>query len=363
LKGKWRAVRHELLKQIIREESARKMIKSLKMTGHISDPELNDRSSGNASDYSMASMRTDVLSQVLTLIRLRGELVYTAQLGAPWAIAFPPGAAHFHFVEQGQLWVAARGAEPILVRQGDLLLLPHGSGHIIGDDPATPPAGIGAIIERHFDRTTSTLHYGGAATGCRLTGGLFHFEGAPLAAVMAALPQVVHIACDDQPTPDWLASITSFLVKEAHGVEPGSSLMISRLIDLLVIRTLRTWAASQVPPSSWLGGLAEERIGKVLSAIHADPYRPWRVRELADIAAMSRSIFAERFTARVGEAPLHYVKRWKLTLAADMLASGATRVTQVAQRTGYNSDAAFSRAFKAQFGYPPSASGQRPKPR
>lgn len=339
------------------------------MTGHIPDPEVDDRSSGTPADYSMASMRTDVLSQVLTLIRLRGELVYTARLDGAWAIQFPPGAAHFHFVEQGQLWVRAGAAAPVLVRQGDLLLLPHGGGHVIGAGPAGAAQPIGDLIGRHFDHATSTLHYdggtdGGAgaagAGGCRAVGGLFHFEGGSLAAVMAALPEVVHIASDGRPAPDWLASITGFLVKEARGVEPGSSLMISRLIDLLVIRTLRTWAASQVPPGSWLGGLAEERIGKALSAIHADPYRPWQVRDLADIAAMSRSLFAERFTARVGEAPLHYVKRWKLTLAADMLASGGMRVTQVAQRTGYTSDAAFSRAFKTQFGHPPSETRQRP---
>jgi transcriptional regulator GlxA family with amidase domain len=180
-----------------------------------------------------------------------------------------------------------------------------------------------------------------------------------MAAVMSALPKVVHILSEDGETPDWLNAITHFLVKEAHDVEPGSSLMISRLIDLLVIRTLRTWAANQASPSSWIGGIAEQRIGRVLNAIHADPYRAWTVPELASMAAMSRSIFAERFTQRVGEAPLHYVKRWKLTLAADMLTSGGVRVTQVAQRTGYASDAAFSRAFKAQFGYAPSEAKAR----
>jgi AraC-like DNA-binding protein len=307
----------------------------------------------------MAATRSDVLSQVLTLIRLRGELVYTARLGTPWAIAFPKGSAHFHFVEQGCAWVQTLGAAPIRVKQGDMLLLPHGTGHVLSDAPGTPPVPVDQIIASHFDRASSVLDYGGDGAATRIVGGLFHFEGGSLAAVMAALPVVVHIANEDGKTPDWLDAIAHFLVKEAHEVEPGSSLMISRLIDLLVIRTLRTWAAQQARPSSWLGGLGEERIGRVLSAIHADPYRAWSVHELAGIAAMSRSIFAERFTARVGEAPLHYVKRWKLTLAADMLASGGLKVTQAAQRTGYTSDAAFSRAFKTQFGYAPSAASLR----
>jgi AraC-like DNA-binding protein len=310
-------------------------------------------------NYGMAATRTDVLSQVLTLIRLRGELVYSANLRGPWAIAFPKGAAHFHFIEQGEAWVKTPGAPPIHVKRGDMLLIPHGTGHVICDDPDTPLVSIDVIIEQHFDRIRSVLDYGGDGTASHILGGLFNFEGGSLAAVMAALPIVVHIPSDGGKTPDWLDAIAHFLVKESHEVEPGSSLMISRLIDLLVIRTLRTWAANQTKPGSWLGGLGEERIGRVLSAIHADPYHAWSVHELAGIAAMSRSIFAERFTARVGEAPLHYVKRWKLTLAADMLATGGLKVTQAAQRTGYTSDAAFSRAFKAHFGYAPSEARQR----
>jgi AraC-like DNA-binding protein len=319
---------------------------------------MTDRPEKNTT-YGMAATRTDVLSQVLTLIRLRGELVYSANLRGPWNIAFPKGAAHFHYIEQGEAWVQTLGAEPLHVRHGDMVLLPHGTGHRICDHPSTSPVDIDVIIDRHFDRARSVLDYGGDGPCCRIVGGLFNFEGGSLAAVMAALPIVVHIPSDNGKTPDWLDAIAHFLVKESHEVEPGSSLMISRLIDLLVIRTLRTWAANQTRPGSWLGGLGEERVGRVLSAIHADPYRAWSVHELANIAAMSRTVFAERFTARVGEPPLHYIKRWKLTLAADMLATGGLKVTQAAQRIGYTSDAAFSRAFKSHFGYAPSEVGQR----
>lgn len=332
------------------------------MSSHSQETEFHDQSSGKMPDYGMAATRADVLSQVLTLIRLRGELVYSARLRAPWSIAFPKGPAHFYFVETGAMWVKTLGAAPIAVRQGDMLLLPHGTGHLICDDPATPPADIGGLIGQHFDRDKSVLDYGGDGTPARIIGGLFHFEGGSLAAIMTALPLVVHIPSTEGKAPDWLHALTHFLVKESHEVEPGSSLMISRLIDLLVIRALRSWAASQTRPSSWVGALGDERIGRALSAIHAEPYRPWTLEGLASIAAMSRSIFAERFTARVGEAPLQYVKRLKLTLAADMLASGGLRVTQAAERIGYSSDAAFSRAFKAQFGYAPSVAGQRQGP-
>ena len=329
------------------------------MANHIQETAIHDRSSGKMPDYGMAATRADVLSQVLTLIRLRGELVYSARLQAPWSIDFPKGAAHFYFVEAGTLRVKTSDTTPIAAHQGDMLLLPHGTGHLICDDLGTPPVEISGLIGEHFDREKSVLDYGGDGPTTRLVGGLFHFEGGSLAAIMAALPLVVHIPGEDGKTSDWLHALTHFLVKESHEAEPGSSLMISRLIDLLVIRTLRSWAASQTHARSWVGALGDERIGRALNAVHAAPFHQWTVGELAGIAAMSRSIFAERFSERVGEAPLQYVKRLKLTMAADMLASGGVRVTQAAERIGYASDAAFSRAFKAQFGYAPSEAGQR----
>lgn len=329
------------------------------MNSHSQATAFHDQSSGNTLDYGMAATRADVLSQVLTLIRLRGELVYSAQLRAPWSIAFPAGPAHFYFISSGSAWLKPLGAAPVHVSCGDMVLLPHGTGHVVGDEVATPAVPIGSVIDAHFDRDKSVLDYGGDGPPASVVGGLFHFEGGSLAAIMAALPLVVHLPAGAGKTPDWLHALTHFLVKESHDVAPGSSLMISRLIDLLVIRTLRTWAANQAHPNSWLGAIGDERIGRALNAIHAAPYAPWTVEQLASLAAMSRSIFAERFMARVGEAPLQYVKRLKLTLAADMLAGGALRVTQVAERVGYASDAAFSRAFKAQFGYAPSEVGQQ----
>lgn len=333
------------------------MIESNMMNSHIQDPEVVDQSSGNNPDYGMAATRADVLSQVLTLIRLRGELVYSAQLRAPWGIAFPKGPAHFYFVQAGEMWIKTPGAEPLPIKQGDMLLLPHGTGHLILDDPGSSWVEIGDLVQNHFNREESELNYGGDGEEASLIGGLFHFEGGSLAALMTALPLIVHIPSEDGKTPDWLHALTHFLVKESHEVAPGSSLMISRLIDLLVIRTLRTWAANQASPSSWVGALGDERIGRALNAIHAAPYDAWTVEGLASLAAMSRSIFAERFMAKVGEPPLQYVKRLKLTLAADML-SGGMRVTQAAVRIGYASDAAFSRAFKSQFGYAPSEIAQ-----
>lgn len=307
----------------------------------------------------MSAARNDVLSEVLTLIRLRGELVYTALLDEPWGLQFQPGPAHFHFVETGEIWVTPTGEKPTRIGHGDLVLLPLGKGHVITDAVGSPVENIGVVAAEHFDRDKLVLRHGGGGAATQLVGGFFSLEGSPLPAVMSALPPVIHIPRGDAGAPPWLEAISHFLVAEAQQPNPGSSLMISRLIDLLVIRTLRSWAASEANRMGWLGGLGEERIGRVLSAMHADPFRRWTVQSLAEIARMSRSIFAERFTAAVGEPPLRYLSRWRLTIAADLLRSGKLKVTEAAYRSGYASDAAFSRAFKAHFGYAPSEARSR----
>lgn len=303
---------------------------------------------------SMSAARNDVLSEVLTLIRLRGELVYTALLGAPWGLQFQPGPAHFLFVETGQAWITPAGERPMLAGQGDLVLLPQGKGHAIADALDSPVEDIEKIATENFDRDGLVLRHGSDGATTQLVGGFFSLEGSPLPAVMSALPPLIHIPRGDAGAPPWLVAISRFLLAEAQESNPGSSLMISRLIDLLVIRTLRSWAAAEANRTGWLGGLGEERIGRVLSAMHADPFQRWTVQSLAEVAMMSRSIFAERFVAAVGEPPLRYLSRWRLTIAADLLRGGGLKVTEAAYRCGYASDAAFSRAFKAHFGYPPS---------
>lgn len=324
------------------------------MKNHNKKYDFHAQKSKSESTYGMDAARSDLLSEVLALIRLRGELVYSAHLGAPWGIRFPAGPAHFHFVEEGAAWVVPTQGEAIRVNAGDLVLLPHGRGHAIVDAPDTPAEAIDALAPRCFNRDDLTMRVGGDGAPSRLVGGFFGFEGSARPAITSALPSMVHIPRGEAGAPPWLAAISHFLVEEARLPHPGSSLMISRLIDLLVIRALRSWASTQAHRKGWLAGLGEERISRTLSAMHADPFRRWTVNDLAQVALMSRSIFAQRFTATVGEPPLHYLARWRLGIAADLLRSGGMKVTEVAQHVGYASDAAFSRAFKAHFGYAPS---------
>ncbi len=229
-----------------------------------------------------------------------------------------------------------------------------GKGHVIADALGSPVENIGIVAASHFDREELVLRHGGDGPVTRLVGGFFSFEGSPLPAVMSALPPLIHIPRDDAGAPPWLAAISHFLVAEAQQPNPGSSLMISRLIDLLVIRTLRSWAASEANRMGWLGGLGEERIGRVLSAMHADPFRRWTVQSLAEVARMSRSIFAERFTvcgwraaATLSFAVAPYHSRG-FAPQRRIKSNGSS----VSKRLRFG--CSLQRAFKAHFGYAPS---------
>jgi AraC-like DNA-binding protein len=329
----------------------------------------HDRASGplaleSEQHFPMMAARTDFLSQVLTLIRLRGELVFSADLAAPWAISVPPRHAWFHAVTAGACRVEASDGKAVDLAAGDIVVLPQGSGHLIGTRGGQPMRGE-ELLEQLREGSLHVRPEGkGLAT--QLISGAFRFEGDNLPDMLAVLPSLIHIphAATSDGDAAWLGGLAATLLTEATTHDPGAAIMISRLVDVLVIRAMRIWVRTAPPEDKgWLGALADPRISRALKAIHDEPFRRWTVAGLAAIAGMSRSSFADRFTTLIGAAPLHYQTRWRLLLANEMLKRLDTRVSDVARRVGYDSDAAFSRAFKAQFGFAPamakSAGGAR----
>ncbi|WP_254067717.1 AraC family transcriptional regulator [Burkholderia sp. L27(2015)] len=310
----------------------------------------------------------DALSQVLKLIRLRGDIAFRGELGAVTEVTFPPGAAGFVHLHDGEALISQRDCGPVLLQSGDFVLLLHADGYTLRDQAcddarrrcqaeantdANAEASAEAYCSQSSEAQTMETTTKRNTARCFLAG-VFYFDGGPLRSLLSGLPGLIHLKCDDGGVPPWLATLSHLLTEESDNVGPGSSLMISRLIDMLVIRTLRTWVSSQGNRLGWLSGLGDERIGRALNAMHLEPARAWTVESLAETARMSRSIFSDRFTAVVGMPPLRYLTRWRLTVAADLLRAGTVKVTHVAHSAGYGSEAAFSRAFKAQFGYPPS---------
>jgi AraC-like DNA-binding protein len=274
-------------------------------------------------DAARGSASADLLSHVLAQVLLTGDGVYADAVTAGGQVILDPNIAHAFIVTEG----ACRCADPddlhpVLIAPGDLILLPHG----LGD------AQLSASQDAKF-------------VVCR-----FWFDPYSLRGMISSLPQLIHIPHAEGK--GWLEGILHFLMIETTDTQPGAALMISKIIDVLIIRTLRTWVHLG-PSTGWLGGLADARIARALKVLHQEPLQMWSVEELADVAGMSRSSFAERFTQLVGLSPLRYQNEWRLNLARDMLARGEARVGEIGLRIGYESEAAFSRAFKALFGHSP----------
>jgi AraC-like DNA-binding protein len=266
---------------------------------------------------------TDLLSHVLGQIRLTGDRVHSDTLAPCSRLELPPEAAHLCVVTDGDLHVEGGELGSIVVATGDLVMLPRGAG----------------------DLQLGAWQASASVVLCR-----FQFDTDSLRDMMSALPRCIHIPRAEGA--GWLEGIVHFLLLEASDVQPGAALMVSRLIDLAVIRTLRSWI-QRGSISGWFGGLADPRIANALKAIHERPMQRWSIEALASIAGMSRSSFCERFTSLIGRSPLRYQNEHRLTLARDLLAKRSARVGEVGFSIGYESEAAFSRAYKSLFGHSP----------
>ncbi|WP_395609632.1 AraC family transcriptional regulator [Pseudomonas sp. B22129] len=265
----------------------------------------------------------DLLSQVLAQIRLTGDRVYSAALESAQCLDLDQQSAHICVVQQGQLHLEGAGQPAATLAQGDIILLPH------------DPTGISITA---CDGPASVVI-------CR-----FWFDGNSFQAMLFALPWLIHIRKAEAA--DWAQGILHFMLLEANDSQPGGALMISRLIDLTVIRILRTWVHLNAA-SGWLGGLSDARIARALKAIHETPGQQWNIAALAEISGMSRSNFCDRFSVLVGRSPLRYQNEWRLRLAKTMLARHDSRIGEIGFAIGYESEAAFSRAYKAFFGRSP----------
>ncbi|AYG61300.1 AraC family transcriptional regulator [Rhizobium jaguaris] len=322
------------------------------MTSH--DRASQPHAPASETSFPMMASRADFLSQILTLIRLRGELIFSAELHAPWAFGFAPGSGYFHVVSDGEMRLTASDGKIVDAVAGDLLVLPQGSGHAIGT-PGAKPIDARVVLEAQLRDDSLVVRMEGAGPLTRVMTGVYRFEGDNMPSMLAVLPSVIHIAgSTDAEDQGWPTLLAHSLLAEARAAHPGAAIMISRLIDVMVIRAMRIWVRTAPPEEKgWLAALADARISRALKTIHDEPFRRRSVADLAATAGMSRSNFAERFSTLVGAGPLHYQTRWRLLLASDMLRRSDILVSEVARRVGYESEAAFSRAFKAQFGIPP----------
>jgi AraC-like DNA-binding protein len=299
----------------------------------------------------------DLLTEVLGLLHLRGELFCRSTFTAPWRLRFPARPeAYFRFVETGACWIVPEdGREPVLLRQGDLALLPHGHGHGLCDDPRSALASPDC-----FRRAQGGPEYcegpawGGGGAASRVLCGVFHLERPEGHPLFRCMPPLIHLSADR--TPPGMEALLALMAEEAKAARPGVQAIVTRLLEAVFIQALRAWTSTPCAcGKEWLAALDDPPVYAALDLIHQAPEQPWTVASLSERVGLSRSPFAARFSGKVGLPPLAYLTQWRMRVAARLLRERNLGLAQVSARVGYASEAAFSRAFKQQFGLSPGA--------
>ncbi|WNG15461.1 AraC family transcriptional regulator [Cystobacter fuscus] len=299
---------------------------------------------------------TDVLADVLDSMRLTTLMHGRFELGAPWGVRFPesPGA-HIVVIARGSARLEAEWLEgAITLSAGDLVLFPHGGGHTLRDAEDSPLHLLGQG-ECQRARGVGPIRLGGDGARTTLVAGSFRLGGASRTPLFEGLPRLIHVTADDPQASPSLAAIVQLLITESASSSPGATVVMSRLADILLVQVLRTHIAGGQCEERGLCALADPQIRKALSLIHERHAEPWTVESLATAVALSRSSFAARFSELVGEPPLEYLARWRMTKAAQFLRESDSSLSEVATAIGYQSEASFNRAFKRWGGVAPGA--------
>ncbi len=301
---------------------------------------------------------TDVLTDVLETVRVGAACYGRVEAAAPWGIGVDADEedAKFHVVLSGECWLDVAGHDPIHLSGGDLVALPHGHAHALRDVPSSPIRPLSELITDGPCKCQASISMGGEGPAATLVTGSFHFEDRRNNPLLSVLPPVIVLPGEMSRNVHWLEPTLKFIACEAASGRPGAQTVVSRLADVLFIQIVRGYLASLPPGASgWLGALGDSQIGQALGLIHQSPELDWTVQSLAAKVAMSRSAFASRFARLVGEPPLAYVTRWRMQKAAGLLRQSSATLADIAERVGYDSEAAFSKAFKRAVGSAPGA--------
>jgi AraC-like DNA-binding protein len=329
----------------------------------------------------------DVLSDVLQVVRLSGSVFFTGEFSAPWALQSPnpdllasivmPDAecvVLFHVLMEGECFLECGAHAPTRLEAGDVVVFPHGTPHVMRSEKKARLTPIQAIFSAGSPDALARVSFGGGGTKSRFLCGYLNCDQRfdPL---VGALPQMLIVRARDaydsieafdalgnrpaevpRGSGNWLHTTLRFTIHEARAGRPGNAAMLGRLTELMFVEILREYMQQlSGERNGWLAGLKDPPVGKALRLLHADPTRRWTVGELAREVAMSRSALAQRFAEIVGETPMRYLAGWRMQLARQMLRQGTRSVQQVAARVGYESEAAFNRAFKRATGTPPAS--------
>lgn len=309
----------------------------------------------------------DILSDVLKLMKMSGTLYFRTAFTAPWGVAVPvfENVARFHYAHRGRCFVTVGGTpDPVALEQGDLIIVTHGASHVLSDPVDAPAPGVDRVVADSGFTGRGALVWGGddgdTANGheTQLICGHFAFDTGARHRLIDALPPFIHIRDYGGAAPDWLESTLRIIAAEAGpdaGQENfGGDLIALKLSEIIFAQAIRKYLATEGADRPGLAGFADSQICRALEAIHAEPAEPWTVEGLARIAGMSRTAFATRFNALVADPPLAYLTDWRMQLARRLLLESDLPIIDVAERTGYKSEASFGRVFKRHFNAPPA---------
>ncbi len=327
-------------------------------------------------------MSADTLSDLLRAVRLRGALYFFVDGHEPWVAEAPParellpaimpGAGHlieFHGVAQGACWAAIVGEPPVRLEAGDVVLFPQGDPHVLSSAPGmrseavdlspfftpAPPQLPFAISYGEHGVTTARLDGGGRA-GATVVCGFLGLDARPFNPLLSALPRMIHMPSAAAGEHSWIATFLRATVEESSRRRPGGEAMLERMSEMMFVDVLRRYVdALPAGQTGWLAGLRDPGVGRVLELLHGQPGEPWTLETLGEKAGLSRSVLHERFVHFVGQPPMQYLAAWRMQLASARLRDTDDKLIEIALDVGYESEAAFSRAFERAVGEAPGA--------
>lgn len=308
----------------------------------------------------------DVLSDVLRTIRLEGAIFLNGEMRAPWCFKVPPSAyiaqvlkpgvqrlAICHLVLQGRCWAQAEGGEPVRVEAGEVIVVPQGHAHVVGSGLQQAAVDVDHVVTPRVP-ATERIRYGGDGETTVIVCSWFAYEGDAPNPMMANLPHLFTTALRSRSAGPWIEQSIDFVLADAAAHKPGSEMLVAKVAEMLFAEVVRGYIeAMPANNPGWLAGLRDSQVGRCLALMHAEPARNWTVDELANEVHVSRSVLAEKFAELVGVPPMHYLTRWRMIVAAGLLRNDQANLARVAEGVGYESQEAFSRAFKREYGVAP----------
>ena len=310
----------------------------------------------------------DALSEVLKVVKLQGAMFFNGEFSSPWSFCSPPshavapyvapGAGHviiYHLLTEGRASAWLVDSERIILDAGDIVIFPHGDAHFIENGPPTKPVDMVKELARIFSQGLKRSCLGGGGKITKFVCGYMACEPRLSQVFLSGLPPVFKVSIRNDASGRWLENSIRFSVNEADASRAGGEAVLAKLSEVLFVETLRTYIAHlPAEQTGWLAGARDSEVGKSLALMHRNPAHPWTIASLAKEAGVSRSVLAECFRHYLNEPPMAYLTRWRLQLGAQMLASTSYSVAQIASEVGYESEAAFNRAFKREFKVPPA---------